>query len=356
MCGERVMERAISGMGDEASGEAVRPEIIEGLQAGVAPALALLAGMQLEIFTHLAAGPRNPGALAEALGVAEDRLQRLLYALAALGLLQLRAGMFANAPEAARYLVKGGPDYLGGTHELLAHLWQSDLLTARSIRSGAPAALHDYADASDAAMAAMLRGMHGSALAAGRDLARRADFTACRSVVDIGGGSGGLVTALCGAYPALRGILFDLPRTAALAEDILRTTPGGERVSIETGDILERPPSGLHDAVVLRALVQVLSSADAPRAIAHAAAALRPGGAIYILGGGILDDSRLAPRAAVFLNLTLMNLYRAGGAYTIAEHAAWLAAAGCGAPERIRLPSGGSIIRAERLSPASPTP
>jgi len=240
------MEREMPGTKDSPPGEATRPETIERLQAGVGPALALLAGMQLEVFTHLAGRPR--------------------------------------------------------------------------------------------------------------DLARRIDFSACRSVVDIGGGSGGLVAALCEAYPALRGTLFDLPRTAALAEDILRATLGGERVSIETGDILARAPSEMHDAAVLRALVQVLSSADAARAIAHAAAALRPGGAIYILGGGILDDSRLAPRAAVFLNVTLMNLYRSGASYTIAEHAAWLAAAGCGAPERIRLPSGGSIIRAEKLSPASPTP
>jgi len=350
------MEREVPGTKDAPSGEAIRPETIERVQAGIGPALALLAGMQLEVFTHLAAGPRDATALAAALGVAEDRLQRLLYALVASELLELRAGTFVNTPEAARYLVKGGPDYLGGTHELLAQLWQADLQTARSIRSGAPAALHDYGDASDAEMAAMLRGMHGSTLAAGRDLARRADFSACRSVVDIGGGSGGLVAALCDAYPALRGTLFDLPRTARLAEGILRATPGGERVSIETGDILERAPSEIHDAAVLRALVQVLSPADAARAIAHAGAALRPGGAIYILGGGILDDSRLGPRAAVFLNLTFMNLYRAGASYTIAEHAAWLVAAGCGAPERIRLPSGGSIIRAKKLSPASPTP
>jgi hypothetical protein len=52
----------------------------------------------------------------------------------------------------------------------------------------------------------------------------------------------------------------------------------------------------------------------------------------------------------VFINLTFMNLYPAGASYTMAEHAAWLAAAGCGEAGRFLLPSGGSIIRAEKLA------
>ncbi len=93
----------------------------------------------------------------------------------------------------------------------------------------------------------MLRGLHPNAVASGRDLARRFDFSACRSMIDVGGGSGGLIAALCEANPALHAALFDLPRTAALAASILAATPGGERVSVETGDILVAPPGGTHD-------------------------------------------------------------------------------------------------------------
>jgi DNA-binding transcriptional ArsR family regulator len=325
------------------------PDTIARLQAGVAPALAMLAGMQLKVFTHLADGPRDAGELADTLGVAPERLSRLLYALAAAGLLEKRPDGFANTPEAAACLVEGRTGYLGGVHELLSQLWHADLLTAQSIRSGGPAALHDFNAASGADMASMLRGMHAAAVAAGRDLSRRFDFSLCRSIADIGGGAGGLVAALCDAHPGLHGTLFELPRTASLAASILRETQGGQRVSIETGDILVGPPRGTHDAVVLRALIQVLAPGDAARAIANAAAALRPDGAIYILGGGILDNDRLGPRAAVFWSVTFMNLYRAGASYTEAEHTAWLSAAGCGDLERVTLPTGGGIIRATKL-------
>jgi hypothetical protein len=324
------------------------PETIQRLQSGVAPALAMLAGMQLEVFTHLADGPRTAEHLAERLGVAADRLSRLLHALAASGLLEKRQDDFANTPEAAAFLVKGAASYMGGIHELLSQLWHADLLTAQSIRSGQPAALHDFNAASDDEMAAMLRGMHGGAATGGRELLRRFDFSACRSVVDIGGGSGGLIAALCEACPALQGTLFDLPRTASLAAPILRGTLGGDRVTIEEGDILKTRPRGMHDAAVMRALIQVLARSDAARAIANAAAAVRPGGTIYILGGGILDNDRLGPSNAVFMNLTFLNLYPAGASYTEAEHAAWLSAAGCVDVERITLPTGGGIVRAAK--------
>jgi SAM-dependent methyltransferase len=324
------------------------PETIERLQAGVSEAFALLAGMQLEVFTHLADGPREAHELAASLGVAEERLSRLLYALAICGLLERRGGGFANGPEAATFLVKGRPRYIGGAHELLSQLWHADLLTAQSIRSGQPAALHDFSGASDEEMAAMLRGMHDYALASGRDLLRRFDFSGCGSVVDIGGGSGGLVAALCEAHPTMRGTLFDLPRTAALAEAILRETPGGDRVVIEAGDILAERPRATHDAAILRALVQVLAPADAARAIANAAQALRPGGMIAIIGAGVLDDDRMGPKSAVLINLTFMNLYRAGASYTEAQHAEWLSAAGCDGVERTVLRTGSSIILAKK--------
>ena len=327
------------------------PDTINRLQAGVAPALAMLAGMQLEIFTHLADGPRSAKDLADVLGVEPERLSRLLYALLVSGLLETGQTGFANTPEATAFLVKGRAGYLGGIHELLSQIWHADLLTAQSIRTGKPAAPHDFNAASDEDMASMLRGMHDSAAAAGREFSRRFDFSGCRSIIDIGGGSGGLAAALCDAHPGLHGTLFELPRNAVLAAPILRGTRGGERVTIETGDILKAPPREVHDAVVMRALIQVLSPGDAARAIANAAAALRPGGTIYIAGGGILDDDRLGPVAAVFLNVTFMNLYSSGTSYTEAEHAEWLTAAGCGDVERFTLPTGGGIVRAKKPRP-----
>jgi hypothetical protein len=326
-----------------------RPEIIERLRDMVDQGHAMLAGMQLEVFTHLAEGPQTSTELADGLGVAEDRLVRLLYGLVASRLLEVQDGRFTNAPEAATFLVKGRPGYLGGLHELLNILWHADLCTAESIRSGRPAAPHDFSKGTDEEVAAMMRGLHSHSVADGRYLAHRFDFTQCHSIVDVGGGSGGLVAALCEEHPGLHGTLFDLPRTCVLAAPMLRECPGGDRVTIEAGDILVAPPKEMHDAATMKSVVQVFGPTDAALAIANTAAAVRPGGAIYIVVGvGLLDDDRAGPPRAVFRNLGLMNVYPAGAAYTEGEYFAWLGAAGCEDVQRFTLPDRRDAIRATK--------
>ena len=83
-----------------------RPDTINGLIFGVDSALAMLTGMQLDVFTPLHHGPMTTEEIAVAIGVAPKRLSPLLYALVAAGLLTEQDGDFSNTPEARHYLVK----------------------------------------------------------------------------------------------------------------------------------------------------------------------------------------------------------------------------------------------------------
>src|SRR2546428_152498 len=101
-----------------------------------------------------------------------------------------------------------------------------------------------------------------------RRLAKEFDFSGCRSVIDVGGGSGSGLLGLLEAYPKLRGTLFELPPIAAIAETLLRGAAHADRIAIEAGDITAAPPESRHDAAICMQLIQVLSPADAARAIA----------------------------------------------------------------------------------------
>lgn len=331
------------------------PVTIERLENAVPAAMAMMAGLELGIFTGLGDGPRDAAALAARIGCAEERLQRLLHALVVGRLLEKRLdGRFANTAEADAFLVEGRPGYRGGSHPLTRHLWEVDLKTARSIRAGAPQAAHDFSQAPDSELLKLFEELHPGTIETAKDLLQSFDFSACRAVIDIGGGSGGLVATLCAAFPAMRGTLLELPRSAGLVAPMLRATPGGDRVAIQAGDIVAAPPplptqDDLYDAAILRAVVQVLGPEDAGRAIRHAAAVLRPGGALYVIGTGILDEDRLGPPGAVYMNLTFLNLYAAGRSHTESAHRAWLTEAGCGAIRRLQLPSGRGAIVAIKL-------
>ena len=152
----------------------------------------------------------------------------------------------------------------------------------------------------------------------------------------------------------MRGTLLELPRCTGLIEPLLRATPGGDKVAIEAGDIVTAPPrEAAYDAAILRAVVQVLGPDEAARAIRHAASCLRPGGTLYIIGGGILDDDRMGPQGAVYLNLTFLNFYTEGRAHTESAHRTWLEQAGCTAVKRLQLPSGRGAIIATKTGTGS---
>ncbi|HZC00984.1 MAG TPA: methyltransferase dimerization domain-containing protein, partial [Gammaproteobacteria bacterium] len=74
------------------------PETIEKLGNAAFFSIAMVAGMQLELFTPLGSGPMTAEQLAEALGVGVTRLTPLLYALVAADLLTVEDGRFANTP------------------------------------------------------------------------------------------------------------------------------------------------------------------------------------------------------------------------------------------------------------------
>ncbi len=103
------------------------PSTVQALSMAVYPSYAMLAGMQLELFTALENGPSEVNEVAAALGVGPEKLRPLLFALTAAGLLEEAGGRFANTPESDHYLVKGRPHYLGDLKDLLADVWPAAL-------------------------------------------------------------------------------------------------------------------------------------------------------------------------------------------------------------------------------------
>jgi hypothetical protein len=135
-------------------------ETVEQIAQGAYPAFALLAGMQRELFTPLAEGPRSAGELAELLSVDAERLQTLLYALVAAGLLEVAEGRFANGVEAERLLVRGRSGYIGERHWIWSRFYAAALHSAESVRQGGPAVPIDFADQDEGELEPLLRGLH----------------------------------------------------------------------------------------------------------------------------------------------------------------------------------------------------
>jgi SAM-dependent methyltransferase len=322
----------------------LQPDTINAHLAAVYPALAMLAGMQLDVFSPLAAGPRTAPALAEALGVQPQKLGPLLYALVTAGLLTVDGDCFANTPESMEFLVRGKPRYLGGTAEAYADLWSATLHTAASIRSGLPQARHDFARMSADELRAFIRGIDAGAGATARRLYKDYPLAARRHLLDAGGGAGGLALALGRLCPDLRATVAELPSVASIARESVAESGLAARVDVIEADLVAGPPPGRYDLATLRSVLQVLAPADAARVVTNVAAALAPGGELFVVGR-MLDDGRLSPPEAVAVNVMFLNVYDAGQAWTESEYRGWFRAAGLVDVRRQLLAGGYSVLR-----------
>jgi 2-hydroxy-4-(methylsulfanyl)butanoate S-methyltransferase len=306
----------------------IGPVTIMQLQSAIYSPMAMLAGMQLDVFTPLTDGPLTGTEVAAAIGVAPRKLMPLLYALAASGLLSVQDDRFSNTPEANMYLVRGSPSYLAGSRrEFYADIWQALLKTADSIRAAAPQHKHDFYSMSEPEMAAFFRGQHFYAVAVGEYLAKTHDFSTVRQVLDVATGSGGIAIGACQTCPSLTVTAVDLAGVIPVTRQFLNESTSGDRITTAVVDVVVGSPEGTYDVAIMRNLVQVLSLEDAQAAVRNVAQSLKPGGKLFV-AGSMLDDTRLAPSDLVGQNLVHLNVYDDGLIYTEGEYRSLLSESG----------------------------
>ena len=80
------------------------------------------------------------------------------------------------------------------------------------------------------------------------------DFTSIQTLVDVAGGHGKLIAGILQAYPAMRGMLFDMPHVLAGAAPALEAAGVADRCQLVSGDFFESVPRG-GDAYLLRRII-----------------------------------------------------------------------------------------------------
>lgn len=320
--------------------------ILEHANSIFAP-LAMLAGMRLDVFSTLKHGSKTAAEMSGMLKLkaAPARLGILLDALVAAGLLEKQGDHYINTPEAQSFLVKGDTRYMGGLANLFEELWPAGFHSAETLKTGIPQAAHDYNQMDEAGLRQYYAASFPGALKAGGQLAELVDFSKTRSVLDIGGGSGGVAIGLVQVLDKIKAEIFDFPSVVPFAQEFIADNGLGQWISVQSGNIVNGPPEGIFDAAVLRNVVQVLSPEEAAKALGHVGTAVASGGRIVIWGWA-RDDDGVAPKQAALHNLVFLNFYDAGVAHTESQYRDWLARSGFSDFTRRLLPGGVSLIEA----------
>ena len=271
-------------------GSPIKPRVINQHLNAVYPALVLLAGMELDLFSHLSKGSKGVEHLAQEMSLKASKLRPLLFALVSAGLLEINDGLFTNTEEAQEFLVKGKPRYFGDSYSTYQDLWKSTLFTAQSIRQAIPLAKHDFSNMTAEQLYGFIIGLDSGAAATARRLHKNYDFSRYKNVLDAGGGSGGLVVELAKLCADTSFSLLELPTVAAIAQKRIGKSHLGDQISIIQADLTKGLPGDqCFDAIVLRSVIQVLGLEQSGVAIENLVKCLSKGGEFFVIGR-VLED------------------------------------------------------------------
>ena len=287
--------------------------------------------MSLGVFDALTHGPMTLASLAAALSADEDALQRLLDACVNLSLLSKHGERYENTPAAQTYLTKTSPDRLTGyinySNSVMWKLWAN---LEDAIREGThrwkqtfgwdgPIFANLFHD--DQAIKEFLMGMHGYGLISSPQVVAAFDLSRFKCLVDLGGATGHLAIAACTRYPAMKGVVFDLPAAVPLARDMAGKSAVAGRIEVVAGDFFTDPlPPG--DIYAVGRILHDWTEEKIVKLLARIYEKLPPDGALLIAEKLLLED-KSGPRWAQMQSLNMLTCTE-GKERTLGEYEALL--------------------------------
>lgn len=278
---------------------------------------------ELSIVDLLAEKPRTAGDLANAAACEPRMLYRLMRFLASLGYFVEDDQERFHATSKVEPL---GSDAAGSLRDLFVPgmqdlLWDSQRHLEKTIRTGEPGFDIAYGDDFFSYLAKDFEANKhfdsAMAISSGpenKSVVEAYDFGDHKTVVDIGGGQGGLLAMALQANDHLKGILFDQPQ---VADDprYLREANVLDRCRVETGNFFESIPKG-GDLYFLKRILHDWDDRTVLKILKNCREAMEPGARLLAVEAVIQPGNERD--ANKYLDMSIMTLLR-GRERTAAE-------------------------------------
>jgi hypothetical protein len=304
----------------------------------------------LGIADELAAGARTVEELATTTGTHSPSLYRLLRALASVGIFTEHTdGRFGLSP-LAQPLRSDAPDtvrpFLFVTGEVAG---PAVAALDYAVRTGEPAFDHargvswwEYFAANPDAATIHDQMFVDQSSAIAPLLLETCDLTGVDTVVDLGGGYGGLSLPLLASCPSMRGIIVDLPHAESGARQQIRRAELDDRCQFIAGDFFTSVPVG--DLYLLKHVLRDWPDDDAVRLLQRCAHAAPAGARVLIVDWMI--GPRNEPDPAKLADLFVMLVLEGGRDRTEDEFRSVLDAANAHLDRVTPLPTGQTLLEA----------
>jgi hypothetical protein len=333
------------------SSKTLREELQQQIRAPLEPQLIYLA-VKLGIPELLRDGPRSSPDLAQQLAVHAPSLHRALRGMAVFDVVREEADhRFSLTPKGA-LLQRDHPETLADDALITGELLPAWGGLLRSVQTGKPAfdtifgqGLFTHAADHAELEQSFNRQMAGMTTTIAQAVTQAYDFSAAATVMDIGGGYGTLLLGILAEYPAIQGVLFDLPAVITSAREYLAARSVGARVDCVPGDFFQAVPAG-GDVYVLQVVIHDWDDAAALRILTTCARAMHDDSRVLLIERLLPEKAADVP--AVIQGDLNMLVLTGGRERNAQEYDQLLRAAGLELTRIVPTQSQWSVIEAKR--------
>ncbi len=302
---------------------AIQQDPVTRALAGWQPARVLMVANRLDIFTVLGEEKLTAEEIAQKCGTHPRSTTLLLNACVALGLLHQEKGRYSNSPEALESLVKGKPTYLGDAINHADRLWSIWAHLEEAVRTDQPISLPATYYSDPGVIRDFIMAMHNRAMRLGPYLAEALDLRGRHLLFDVGGGPGTYSIFLVKRYPELRAIVFDLPATIEIAQEIIASSGAADRITTRVGNYFKDSFTEGSDVVLFSMIFHSMSPSRCKLLLKKAYDCLVREGYV-VVHEGLINAEGTSPVSAALFSLNMLVNTGEGQSRSGEEVIAWM--------------------------------
>lgn len=321
--------------------------VIMQMTMGYMVSQAITVAAKFKLADHLNDGAKTAEQLAELADCHAPSVYRLMRALVSTGVFQQDSeNRFSNNPN-SDILRSDHPTSLRSMAEMVGNYdhWNSHGNLKHSIKTGEAAfdftwgmpvfpfyAEHpDCQVVFDAAMSSFTNGIS-------QTVAANYDFSEAKTIADIGGGYGMLVSTILNSHPHLEGILFDQPQVVAGAE-------AADRLKIVEGDFFSEIPVEA-DIYLMKHIIHDWNDEQSLTILNNLSKSARSGTKLLLIECVVEEENVPSMSKIMDLNMMVMT---GGKERTAAEYSQLLEKSGFKLNRVIQIPSPVQIVEAIKV-------
>ena len=291
-------------------------------------AATLMAAVKLELFTAISQGAKTLPEIGQKLNLNLLNTERIVVACTALELVHKEEGVYRNAEDVERFLVKGKPTYIGPWLIFAGSGFEQWKDLAEHLSSDeTPKVLGIYESLTEETAQEYHQATYSVGLGAGILFSREVDMNQRTKILDLGGGSGAYCIAALQKYPHLKATVMDFEPVCKIARGFISEWKLQDSISTLAGDFTRDDFPADADVMIMASNLPQYNQDVLESIFQKAYQALLPGGEFHLVGE-TLDNEKTGPLGPALWGLHEVLFGSEGRSHSEKEVISYLEGAG----------------------------